>query len=104
MEASAVVTSKGQVTIPARIREALGIRRGARLIFHIEDDHIVIEEPVSGRRTSVKRFADFFSLAGSVPVPGELEGASWSEVRRQAREQRAGQKVSRSVHRGLRLR
>ena len=42
MEASAVVTSKGQVTIPARIREALGIRRGARLMFRVEDDHIVI--------------------------------------------------------------
>jgi predicted nucleic acid-binding protein len=52
----------------------------------------VIEEPVSGRRTSVKRFTDFQSLAGSVPVPGELEGASWSEVRRQAREQRARRK------------
>jgi len=89
VEASAIVTSKGQVTIPASIREALGIRRGARLIFRVEDDHIVIEEPISGRQTSVKRFVDFFSLAGSVPVPAELEGASWSEVRRQARDQRA---------------
>jgi len=93
MEASAVVTSKGQVTIPARIREALGIRRGARLVFHVEDDHIVIEEPVSGRRTSVKRFVDFFSLAGSVPVPAELEGASWREIRRRAREQRADRRA-----------
>jgi len=89
MEASAVVTSKGQVTIPARIREALGIRRGARLVFHVEDDHIVIEEPVSGRKTSVKRFVDFFSLAGSVRVPAELEGASWQEIRGLAREHRA---------------
>lgn len=87
MEASAVVTSKGQVTIPARIREALGIRRGARLVFHVEDDHIVIEEPTSGRQMSVKRYRDFFSLAGSVPVPAELKGASWSEVRRRAWEQ-----------------
>jgi hypothetical protein len=67
----------------------MGIRRGATLVFHVEDDHIVIEEPVSGRRTSVKRFVDFFSLAGSVPVPAELEGASWQEVRQRAREPRA---------------
>jgi antitoxin PrlF len=92
MEASAIVTSKGQVTIPASIREALGIRTGARLVFHVEDDHIVIEEPVSGRRTSVNRYVDFFKLAGSVPVPPELEGASWSEVRRRAREQRVGRR------------
>jgi AbrB family looped-hinge helix DNA binding protein len=92
MDASAVVTSKGQVTIPARIREALGIQRGARLVFHVEDDHIVIEEPVSGRRMSVRRFVDFFSLAGSVPVPTELEGASWPEIRRRARDQRASRR------------
>ncbi len=88
MEASAVVTSKGQVTIPARIREALGIRRGARLLFRVEDDHIVIEEPASGRRAVVRRYPDFFHLAGSVPVPRELQGASWSSIRRQARAQR----------------
>lgn len=92
MEASAVVTSKGQVTIPARIREAMGIRRGERLVFRVEDDHIVIEEPVSGRRTTVKRYIDFFSLAGSVAVPADLKGESWSEVRRRAREQRAGRR------------
>jgi hypothetical protein len=66
------------------------MRRGARLIFHVEGDQIVIEEPVTGRRVSVRRFVDFFSLAGSVPVPAELEGTSWSEVRRRSREQRAG--------------
>jgi AbrB family looped-hinge helix DNA binding protein len=92
MEASAIVTSKGQVTIPARIREALGIRRGSRLVFRVEDDHIVIEDPVSGRRTSVKRYIDFFNLAGSVPVPAELKGASWSQVRQRAREQRGARR------------
>jgi AbrB family looped-hinge helix DNA binding protein len=93
MDASAIVTSKGQVTIPARIREALGIRRGARLVFHVEGDHIVIEEPVSGRRVSVKRYRDFLDHAGSVPVPAELRGASWSEIRRQARDQRASRRA-----------
>ena len=61
----------------------------ARVVLHVGDDHIVIEEPGSGRRTSVKPFVDFFSLGGSVPVPTVLEGASWREVRRSARAQRA---------------
>jgi AbrB family looped-hinge helix DNA binding protein len=89
VETSAIVTSKGQVTIPARVRAALGIRRGARLLFRVEDDHIVVEEPVSGRRAIVSRLPDFFRLAGSVPVPDELRGASWPAIRDRAREQRA---------------
>jgi AbrB family looped-hinge helix DNA binding protein len=90
MEMSATVTSKGQVTIPARIREAIGIRPGSRLLFRVEAEHVVIEEPVSGRRVVVSRFPDFFQLGGSVAVPAEIRGASWSTIRRQARERRTG--------------
>jgi AbrB family looped-hinge helix DNA binding protein len=90
MEASATVTSKGQVTIPARVREAIGIRPGARLLFRVENDHITIEEPASGRRAVVTRFPDFFQLAGRVPVPTGLRGASWPAIRRRAREHRVG--------------
>ncbi len=40
---AATVTSKGQVTIPKRIREALGIKPGSRVEFFLEDDHLVVE-------------------------------------------------------------
>lgn len=36
------VTSKGQTTIPGRIREALGIKPGDRLEYVIEGDHATI--------------------------------------------------------------
>lgn len=88
---SATVTSKGQVTIPARVREAIGAGPGTRLLFRVENDHVVIEEPVSGRRVVVERFPDFFQLAGTVPVPTELRGASWTAIRRRARDQHSGQ-------------
>src|SRR5690348_16939618 len=38
MEVRATVTSKGQVTIPVAVREALGIRRGTRILFRVEDE------------------------------------------------------------------
>lgn len=36
------ITSKGQVTIPARIRAALSLKTGTRLAFAIEGDRIVV--------------------------------------------------------------
>jgi len=46
------VTEKGQVTIPRRIRERLGIEPGTQLTFDIEGDRIVVakalpKDPVS---------------------------------------------------------
>lgn len=36
-KSSATVTSKGQVTVPADIRERLGLKAGDRLDFHLAD-------------------------------------------------------------------
>ena len=45
------VTSKGQVTIPKEIREALGLRQGDRVVFTIEGERAVIRK-VSGEKLS----------------------------------------------------
>jgi len=45
------VTTKGQVTIPKDIREALGLRAGDRVIFIIEGERAVIRK-VSGEKLS----------------------------------------------------
>jgi AbrB family looped-hinge helix DNA binding protein len=42
----ATVTSKGQVTIPKAMRDALGIRPGAQVEFELEDSRIVIRKRV----------------------------------------------------------
>lgn len=34
------VTSKGQVTIPLKIRQQLGIRKGSKISFSLEGNHI----------------------------------------------------------------
>jgi AbrB family looped-hinge helix DNA binding protein len=78
MDEIAKLTSKGQVTIPKRVREALGLRSGDEVIFRVE----------SGR-AFVARTADLLDLAGSVPVPASKRGTPWDEVIRSTHRKRA---------------
>ena len=43
------VTSKGQLVIPARLRRKLGIRKGTRVSFLLEDNNRIVLQPVNGR-------------------------------------------------------
>jgi antitoxin PrlF len=74
----ATVTSKGQVTIPKAVREALGISEGDRILFRVD----------RGRAT-LARSRELLDLAGSVPVPAGKRGASWERIRREARATRS---------------
>ena len=74
MDVSARLSSKGQVTIPRAVREALGIGEGDHLVFRVE-----------GQRAILARTADLLDLAGAVEVPAEKRRASWDEVRRPTR-------------------
>ncbi|GMV56057.1 MAG: hypothetical protein AMXMBFR6_18620 [Betaproteobacteria bacterium] len=56
----ATLTSKGQVTIPKAVRDALHLRSGDRLDFILEADGSVRVLPITG---SVKR------LKGMLPKP-----------------------------------
>ena len=55
------ITSKGQTTIPAKIRHKLNLNTGDKLHFMIEDDHL-IEVPA---KRSIK------DLKGIVPKPNQ---------------------------------
>ena len=82
MDTAARVTSKGQVTIPKAVRDALGIRLGDEVVFRVE-----------GRRAVLARTPDFLDLAGTVAVPAAKRNAAWDEVVRKARSSRAATKV-----------
>jgi len=41
---SATLTSKGQITVPKAVRDALGVAAGDRLAFHVHDDGRVTVE------------------------------------------------------------
>lgn len=81
MDTSARITSKGQVTIPKSVREALELREGDELLFRVEDSRAVIAKTPS-----------FLELAGSVTVPPGKRGTPWGEVVRRARADRAGRR------------
>jgi antitoxin PrlF len=78
MEVAARLTSKGQVTIPKAVRDALGLAEGDSIVFRIE-----------GERALLARTPDLLELAGSVSVPAEKRGVPWDEVRRRTRMTRA---------------
>ena len=78
MDARAKITSKGQVTIPRSVREALDLHEGDELLFRVEQS-----------RALVAKTPDFLSLAGSVSVPAGRRGTAWDDVLRQTRRARA---------------
>jgi AbrB family looped-hinge helix DNA binding protein len=47
---STTVTSKGQVTIPKRIRDVLGVKPGSAVDFILDKDGRVIVSPVRKKR------------------------------------------------------
>lgn len=74
MEIAATLTSKGQLTVPKAVRDALGLKEGDQVIFRVLEGRAV-----------VARSPSLLDLAGAVPVPTEARGAAWSEIRRRAR-------------------
>ena len=78
MDVAARVSSKGQVTIPRAVRDALAIREGDSVVFRVEDG-----------RALLARTPDLLDLAGSVEVPASKRGVPWDEVMRQTRRARA---------------
>lgn len=78
MDVSARVTSKGQVTIPKAVREALALETGDRVVFRVEQ-----------HRAIIARTPDLLEMAGAVEVPAAKRGARWDEVRSTTRRRRA---------------
>lgn len=58
MQADAVVSSKGQVTLPSKIRAQLGIQAGTRLHFELRGQEIIVkaEPPMSAYRGMLKGY------------------------------------------------
>ena len=78
MDLAAKVTSKGQITIPKEVRDALDIAAGDQIVFRVEQ-----------HRALLAKTANLLDLAGAVDVPAAKRGVAWDEVRRRTRHARA---------------
>lgn len=78
MQDFARVSSKGQITIPRAVREALGLKEGDAVLFKVD-----------GQRAVIARTPDLMELAGTFEVPLEKRGTPWDEVLRETRRKRA---------------
>ncbi|MBA3309339.1 MAG: AbrB/MazE/SpoVT family DNA-binding domain-containing protein [Nocardioidaceae bacterium] len=78
MDAAARVSSKGQVTVPKVVREALGVEEGDQIVFRVE-----------GNRAVLARTPDFLALGGTVRVPAAKRNVAWDDVIRKTRATRA---------------
>jgi len=78
VDLAAKVTSKGQITIPKEVREALGITEGDQIVFRVEQ-----------HRALLAKTPNLIDLAGTVDVPAAKRGMAWDEVRRDTRRARA---------------
>jgi AbrB family looped-hinge helix DNA binding protein len=78
MDVSARLSSKGQLTVPRAVREALSLEEGDEVIFRVE-----------GERAVLARSPHLLALAGSVSVPAAKRGTPWRQVLRQTRRARA---------------
>jgi antitoxin PrlF len=78
VDAAARVTSKGQVTVPKVVRDALGVKEGDEVVFRVE-----------GNRAVLARTPSFLDLAGTVKVPAAKRNVAWDEVIRRTRRARA---------------
>ncbi len=78
MDVAARLSSKGQVTIPKAVRDALGVEEGDPVIFRID-----------GNLVTLQRTSDFLELAGTIAAPVKKKSASWDRVLESSRASRA---------------
>jgi AbrB family looped-hinge helix DNA binding protein len=78
VDAAARVSSKGQVTVPKSVRDALGIKEGDEVVFRVE-----------GHRAVLARTPDLLELAGTIRVPAAKRNVAWDDVIRRTRSERA---------------
>lgn len=69
------LTSKGQTTLPARVREALHIKAGDRLLYEIKGDSVVI-----------RAHPGAMSVFGSLKPSPDKAAVPFKEARRSSRE------------------
>ena len=69
-----IVTSKGQVTIPREIRQRLGIRKGSKVTFSLEDGRVEMRLMTPPAAAAISGFGMLKSPRP--PVPADFDPAA----------------------------
>ncbi len=78
MDTAARVSSKGQVTVPKIVRDALGVKEGDVIVFRVDGD-----------RALLARTPNFLDLGGTIHVPAAKRNVAWDHVIARTRAVRA---------------
>ncbi len=62
---TSTISSKGQITVPAKIREQLGLAPGTRVVFELKEDGVFLRKGFEGVHP-VDRVYGVLRLEGSV--------------------------------------
>lgn len=84
--AHSTLTSKGQTTLPSRIRKALHLKAGDKILYEIKGDEVVIR-PSPGA----------MMVFGALKPDKDQAGVSFKEARGSARENRISNKLSKGI-------
>lgn len=76
---SAKVTSKGQITIPAKIRKVLGLKAGARVDFFQNPDGQFVLSPKTGSIRDLKGCVPKLDYVPTIEEINEAIGAAAAE-------------------------
>ena len=77
MRTTAVISSKGQIVIPANLRKRYGMKEGTTVVFQEDHGRLVL---------APSNYDAIFALGGSLrdyPIEEDLEQERWSERNRE---------------------
>ncbi|MEK6651591.1 MAG: AbrB/MazE/SpoVT family DNA-binding domain-containing protein [Nitrospirota bacterium] len=80
----AVLTSKGQMTIPKEVRKALNLKPLERVIIVVEGNHAVIK-PLTG---------NILDIGGSIKVSGKEKPIDFRKIREEVKKKIAKRAVT----------
>ncbi len=79
----AILTSKGQMTIPKEVRNALNLKPSEKVIIVVEGDHAVIK-PLRG---------NILDIGGSIKISAQEKPVNFHKVREEVKK-RIGKRVA----------
>lgn len=80
------ISSRGQITLPAEARRALGLHAGQKVSVRVEGDRLVIDRPrdIKSLRARIRAEAETRGTWGTVPHAGDAWAARAEDFRAQS--------------------